>query len=190
MRRTTHVLAAIVLLGACSTEPTTANDIGAISSRANSATPISPAQEQKDLATLKAVTASFHQFSAAQAAGWSAQITPCMSDPVLGGMGFHYGNPAIIDGAVSVDKPELLLYEPEKNGRMQLVAVEYIVPVGAWTSPQPPRLFGRDFVVNTTFNVWALHVWVWERNPSGLYADWNPVITCKNTTDVSTMSHH
>jgi hypothetical protein len=26
-----------------------------------------------------------------------------------------------------VDEPELLLYEPEKNGRLRLVAVEYII---------------------------------------------------------------
>ncbi|MEO8619712.1 MAG: hypothetical protein ABI625_01530 [bacterium] len=189
MKRTTHILALLILLGACSTETTTANDIGAERSGATSDSAMSQTEEQKDLTTLRGVTSSFHQFSAAQAAGWSAQITPCMSDPVLGGMGFHYGNPAIIDGTVSVDKPELLLYEPEANGRLQLVAVEYIVPLDEWTSSQPPRLFGRDFKVNATFHVWALHVWVWERNPSGLYADWNPVITCKNTTDVSTMSH-
>lgn len=133
----------------------------------------------RDFAALVRVTSPFHRFEAARDAGWSAQITPCMSDPAAGGMGFHYGNPAIIDGAVSPDEPELLLYEPRKNGQMRLVAVEYIVPLAAWTAPEPPRLFGRDFHVNSQFQVWALHVWLWQHNPDGLFADWNPGVTCR-----------
>jgi hypothetical protein len=80
------------------------------------------------LATLRRVTASFHQFDKATAAGWSAKITGCMVDPILGGMGFHNGNTALIDGTARVDQRELLLYEPEKNGNLRLVAVEYIIP--------------------------------------------------------------
>jgi hypothetical protein len=26
--------------------------------------------------------------------------------------------------------------------------------------------------------IWYLHVWIWEPNPSGLFADWNPSVTC------------
>src|SRR5207344_3337944 len=91
----------------------------------------SPAAVQKDLATLRQVTAAFHTFEAARDAGWSAQITECMADSVAGGMGFHYGKPSLIDGTARVEEPELLLYEPEKNGRLRLVAVEYIIPYTA-----------------------------------------------------------
>jgi len=137
------------------------------------------ADVRQDLAALRQVTARFHDADAAAAAGWSAQITPCMSDPEgSGAMGFHYGKPSLIDGNVRADSPELLLYEPETNGRLRLVAVEYIVPLTAWRSPQPPRLFGRDFKVNEQFQVWALHAWVWKENPSGMFADWNPMISC------------
>jgi hypothetical protein len=102
-----------------------------------------------------------------------------MTDPAgMGGMGFHYGNPSLIDGSVRADSPELLLYEPDEHGRLRLVAVEYIVPLSAWTSPQPPRLFDRDFRVNEAFQVWALHAWVWKENPSGMFADWNPNVSC------------
>src|SRR5207237_2009305 len=84
---------------------------------------------EKDLAALRRVTAPFHEFDMAQHAGWSAQITPCMTDPGgTGGMGFHYGNTTLIDGSAHVETPQLLLYEPEKNGRLRLVAVEYIIP--------------------------------------------------------------
>ncbi|HEY0969491.1 MAG TPA: hypothetical protein VGE02_00800 [Gemmatimonadales bacterium] len=132
----------------------------------------------RDLAALTRVTTPFHQIEAAGGAGWSARITGCMSHPGAGGMGFHYGNPEIIDGAVAVEEPELLVYEPQPDGSMQLVAVEYIVPIDAWSSKQPPRLFGRDFKVNEEFQVWALHVWLWKHNPAGLFADWNPLASC------------
>lgn len=134
---------------------------------------------RQDLAALRQVTARYHRPEAAAADGWSAQITPCMTDPAgMGGMGFHYGNPSLIDGSVRADSPELLLYEPDEHGRLRLVAVEYIVPLSAWTSPQPPRLFDRDFRVNEAFQVWALHAWVWKENPSGMFADWNPNVSC------------
>jgi len=138
----------------------------------------------QDLALLRQVTAQFHDFASASDAGWSAAITPCMSDPEgSGAMGVHYGNPGLItDGTVRVDQPELLMYEPEKNGRLRLVGVEYIVPLALWTSPTPPRLFGREFRVNDAFQVWALHAWVWKENPNGMFADWNPTVSCANAS--------
>ena len=133
---------------------------------------------RNDLAALRRATAPFRDFARAQAAGYSAQITACLSDPVEGGMGFHYGNPAIIDGAVSVTEPELLLYEPQADGSLRFVAVEYIVPFGAWAGSEPPELFGQHFHRNEAFGIWALHVWAWRQNPSGLFADWNPHVSC------------
>jgi hypothetical protein len=107
-----------------------------------------------------------------------------------GGMGFHYGNTALIDGAVRVDQPELLLYEPERNGRLSLVAVEYIIPYTYHSrSAVPPVLFGQQFKQNDTFQLWGLHAWVWKNNPSGLFANWNPRVTCTHATAVSTMAH-
>jgi len=139
------------------------------------------AKQLRDLATLARVTAPFHRDTAASLAGWSATITDCMSHPTDGAMGMHQGNLSYIgDGKVAVDRPELLVYEPEKNGRKRLVAVEYIVPLADWKSARPPRLFGRDFTVNEEFGIWALHVWLWKANPSGLFADWNPRVTCRH----------
>src|SRR5215204_1890325 len=51
------------------------------------------------IAELRRLVAPFHQFEKARAAGWSAQITPCLvaadlpSQPGAGAMGFHYGRP-------------------------------------------------------------------------------------------------
>jgi len=186
MRRAAQLLAGIALLGGCRGEQTPTESTTHIQPHA--AADETYADENKDLATLRRVTAPFHDFKTAVAAGWSVPITECMSDPA-GGMGWHYGNPGLIDKSVRVEEPELLLYEPERNGRMRLVAVEYIVPLSAWTSPQPPRLFGRAFVDNQAFQIWALHVWVWKDNPRGLYADWNPQVTCEHPSATPPMSH-
>lgn len=134
------------------------------------------------LAALRQATAPYHDFQAAQHAGWNVEVTNCMDDLPAGAMGYHYGNPAYINDPVpDVRKPELLIYEPQKNGRMRLVAVEYIIPYAltpADTDPAP-SLFGLAFHHNDAFGIWALHAWVWKENPSGMFADWNPTVTCK-----------
>lgn len=135
----------------------------------------------RDLATLARVTAPFHRLEVAQDAGWSTPLTGCLFLPGVGAMGVHYADmDLVLDGRVAVDEPELLVYEPQKNGRMRLVAVEYIVPFGTWTSAEPPQLFGREFHRNEGFGIWALHVWLWRHNPMGLFADWNPNVTCEH----------
>ena len=134
---------------------------------------------QSEVARLRAFTAGFNRFEAALDAGWTAQITECFANPELGGMGFHYGNPDLIDGTVDVLEPELLLYEPQKNGRLRFVAVEYIVPFTAWTGAEPPQLYGQSFHRNEAFGIWALHVWHMRENPRGIFADWNPKVSCR-----------
>ena len=173
MRRSTGLLGGILLLAACNSSPTATS-------------------EDRDLATLRQVTTPFKNFQTASTAGWSAKITSCMIDTTggTGGMGYHYGNTAFIDDTLRVDEPELLLYEPDQNSTLQLVAVEYIVPYTSHSrSDTPPVLFGRQFKQNDIFQLWGLHVWVWKNNPSGLYADWNPQVSCAHATDVSAMAH-
>ena len=138
MRQTALLITGIALLAACSGDPTAASTAAELQSRAAAAGAAAAggasfgAAVNKDLATLRRATAPFHNFATASDAGWSTKITSCMTDPDgAGGMGFHYGNTDLIDGTASVDKPELLLYEPDKNGRLTLVAVEYIIPYTA-----------------------------------------------------------
>lgn len=194
MRRTVTLFAGIALLGGCGSEPTTTEaTTEALAARQSGTVLASQAfgsAVARDLATLRRVTAPFQRFEAAAAAGWSAQITGCMEDPTAGGMGFHYGNVALIDGTVRVDEPELLLYEREQNGRLRLLAVEYIIPYTAVSrDAEPPVLFGQEFLRNDEFQLWGLHAWVWRDNPSGMFASWNPRVGCENA-GVSTMSHH
>ena len=191
MKRIVLLLGTVALVAGC-TEPTTTTTSPAapstVAAHRDRDDDHDDGRVRRDLATLRRVTAPFHRFAKATEAGWSAKITPCMLNGAgAGAMGFHYGNTAYIDGQVRVDQPELLIYEPQKNGRLRLVGVEYIVPLDAWKSASPPRLFGQDFKVNDAFHVWALHAWVWRENPTGIFKDWNPDVSCKATTDIMVM---
>ncbi|MDQ6886549.1 MAG: hypothetical protein M3068_04555 [Gemmatimonadota bacterium] len=189
MSRTGQLLVGIALLGGCGTEPIVTEATSRVPARAMAEREAARAAVSRDLAALRRATAPFHKFEKAVAAGWSAQITPCMTSPE-GGMGFHYGNTSLFDGSVRVEEPELLLYEPEEDGRLRLVAVEYIIPYSAHSrSAAPPVLFGQEFKQNDTFQLWGLHAWVWKENPSGMFANWNPKVTCDQTDAVSTMVH-
>jgi hypothetical protein len=130
------------------------------------------------IAKLRSKLAPFHRIDVADAAGYDTDLTGCMVDPVRGGMGHHYANLELLDGQVDALAPEALLYEPQRNGRMRLVGVEYVVPVAAWAGASPPELHGQVFTVNEAFGVWALHAWVWKHNPEGMFADWNPDVNC------------
>jgi hypothetical protein len=150
---------------------------------------ISASAAASQIARLRQLVAPFHDFDKAVAAGWSAQITPCLvaadlpSQPGAGAMGFHYGKLAFIQdgGVVNLTQPELLLYEPEKNGKLRFVGVEYIVPFTDHpASAAPPTLLGQSFVQVPEFQVWGMHIWVGRHNPSGIYAPWNPKVSCAN----------
>jgi hypothetical protein len=39
-------------------------------------------------------------------------------------------------------------------------------------------LFGRQFIADDAFGLWALHVWTHRTNPSGTFSPWNPRVHC------------
>lgn len=178
MRRTSLLLLGVALLAGC-TEPATT---GSLAPSDPAAIRTATVAEQKDLAELRAATGRFHNFQTAKDAGYTFLfMNMCMADQNLGGMGYHYVDPQLLDDKVEVDKPEALLYEPQANGQLKLVAVEYVIPKSEWKNANPPELFGQKLKLNA-FDLWALHVWVWQDNPSGLYANWNPTVTCANAS--------
>ncbi len=135
---------------------------------------------RRDLAALRRLTAPFHDVRKAGEAGWNVQLTGCLANPPEGAMGYHYANTAFIDAEARVLEPELLLYEPESNGRLRLVGVEYIIPYSLVPAAStPPVLFGHEFHHNDAFQLWGLHAWIWRHNPAGMFADWNPMVTCR-----------
>lgn len=138
-----------------------------------------PPEVQKTVADLRAVTSPLHDLDRAMAAGFAVDLTGCLENPPIGGMGHHYGNLARIDGAPPVaTEPEVLVFSPKSNGKLQLGAVEYVIPFAAWTADDPPSLHGQSFHRNEGAGLWVLHVWLWNHNPDGLFADWNPTVSC------------
>lgn len=134
-----------------------------------------------ELAAVRAATADFHRLSIAQGAGWSVLASGCVALPGVGGMGYHYLNPSLAgDDSVDPLLPEVLVYAPAPNGGRRLVAVEWIV--FRHLQPNPPSLFGHTFHLNPRLGpqgAWILHAWVWHHNPSGMFADFNPRVSCE-----------
>jgi hypothetical protein len=138
---------------------------------------------QNWLAGLRAAVAGFHRIEAAVEAGYDVVFqNACFELPGVGGMGFHYVNGGLVDGTVQEFAPEALMYEPQKNGRLRLVGVEYVVPFDLWTEPDPPVLHGQLFHANHVFGLWTLHVWAFKHNPEGMFADWNPTVSCDHAS--------
>ncbi len=129
------------------------------------------------LQDVKAATARFHSTVQATRAGY-AEASGCVAAPGLGGMGFHWVDQGRVDPVFDPLEPEAVLYAPRKNGRLELVAVEYIViDVG-----QPaPTFDGHPFDVGGTpvpVPHWSLHLWVHRANPAGVFTPFNPDVSC------------
>jgi hypothetical protein len=140
------------------------------------------AANQDGLAALRAATAGFHDPRAPQAAGYVkvAGLDYCFNNPGVGGMGFHLINTALLDTQLDALHPEAMVYAPGADGRLQLVAVEYIVPAAAWDAghTQPASVLGQNLHLLPALGVYALHAWIWKPNPSGIFQDWNPNVSC------------
>lgn len=158
-----------------------------------------PDQCQEQLSAAREATARYHKEKNALKDGFVGEPI-CVQRPGLGGMGIHYENSARMrDTVVDPTEPELLLYEPQENGRMRLVGLEYHAPVivngqpwfGSAQQPPPvgqynaaPVLFGHRFdgpmPGHNPQMPWHydLHVWAWRHNPMGLFTQFNPKVSC------------
>jgi hypothetical protein len=136
------------------------------------------------VAKVRGATARYQDINVALAEGW-APATPCVSGPSEGAMGVHLVLPTRVqDGLLNADQPEALIYEPLSNGAMRLVGVEFIVLSDLWKGAGPPALEGNllNFVgAPNRYGLpafYELHVWAWQHNPKGNFADWNTSVSC------------
>ena len=125
----------------------------------------------------------------------------------LGGMGVHYfrpdllgitapPNPRVDGNGVHTDfrKPAILIYEPMADGSLELVAVENLVFKKAWHQAGNngrPTFHGVEYdsmqddpateidEAHMFEPHYDRHVWVHRSNPRGVFAQFNPTVTCK-----------
>jgi len=164
-------------------------------------TPVAAESEgNPDVVAARVATASLHEMSAANAAGYVVRVADtqgltCIADPGgAGAMGVHYLNPGQIPelfdpsaaASVNASTPELLVFAPGADGTQRLVALEYLTIKASWDAQHagPPSLFGQPFNQTPAGNrfglpaFYSLHAWVWDANPTNLFAPWNPRVTC------------
>jgi hypothetical protein len=113
-------------------------------------------------------------------------ITPTAPGKRVSGTGVH----------TDFLKPSMLVYEPQADGSLKLVAVESLVFQSAWRvagHKSPPRFRGVPYVllkddpktaVDEAHNYephYELHIWLFRHNPAGLYAEFNPRVTCAHS---------
>jgi hypothetical protein len=139
---------------------------------------------------LRHATAKYHDISVAEGAGYAllrdAQNIACIDNQPVGGMGVHFVNGGVGDTELDPYEPEALVYAPMRDRTLRLAALEYIVFAAAWDAEHssPPSLFGQQFFLTPAPNrfgipaFYALHVWIWKRNPAGLTQPWNPRVHC------------
>lgn len=150
---------------------------------------LSNADALRELAGVRRATAKYHDVNEALADGFVSTIE-CVEEPGTGAMGIHYVNfGRIMDPGLNPAEPEVLLYLATDDG-FRLVGVEYLLAIGPPGAPVPdnpppaPSLFGRTFDGPMPGHGpdqpphYELHVWLWQANPSGVFASWNPNLSC------------
>jgi hypothetical protein len=138
-----------------------------------------------DVQDARSQLARYHSIDKARADGYIPG-SPCEASPA-GTMGIHYINPALMGPGIDPAHPEVLVYLPRPDGSLKFVAAEYFqadADQNLGTDADRPFLFGQPFDGpmlghNPQMPIhYDLHVWLAEHNPSGLFAQWNPAISC------------
>jgi len=186
------IVAGAALIGTASAIPTdgggraTAAERDAIGLSAERAA--SEAALQRDMVALYAAVRAYDDIDVAAADGY-APASGCMTSD-LGAQGIHLASDEPFVSAVDAHAPQLLMYEPQADGSLRFIGIEYLVFQEAWHAAgheERPVLFGQTFGLNETLldePFYLLHVWIAQYNPLGLFADWNPLVDCSHEAAV------
>jgi hypothetical protein len=139
-----------------------------------------------ELAGVRAATARYHVVSRALRDGY-VPVGHC-EEEADGAMGIHYLHPQLAsDTDVDPRRPEILTYEPQADGPLRLVSVEWFVADADQdlaTDADRPSVLGHEFDGPMLGHEpgmpvhYDLHAWVWRPNPLGSFAKWNPKVAC------------
>jgi hypothetical protein len=189
----------------------------AASAVASTRAPARARAAEPDLAAVRKATDRFRDVKVALAEGYvrdpmnMCDAAEMMGKPAkLGVMGIHFfrpdllgitapPNPRVNGNGTHTDftKPSILIYEPQADSSLQLVAVENLVFIKAWQQAgniAPPSYQGVPYDTMVDDPVTAIdeahnfephydrHVWIYRDNPNGVFAQFNPNATCKYHT--------
>ena len=180
---------------------------------ATAVAPFAVSAADVDLDELRDVVSKYKDIEVALADGYLSPDNHCVSaegeglPPELGAMGIHYIHPALleitateprVDGnATHTDwmRPSILIYEPQADGSMELVAVENLVFEAAWEASDKAEelvLNGRSWdhmaddpatpgdEAHGFMPHYDQHVWLFRENPMGELMPFNPNVTCEH----------
>ncbi len=169
--------------------------------------------EDVDLDDLRASVEKYMDINVALEDGYITPDNHCVSaegeglPAELGAMGIHYIHPALlqitgtdprVDGMSTYtdwNQPAILIYEPQEDGSMELVAVENLVFEAAWNEAgmgDAPMLNGRmwDHMADDESTPgdeahgfmphYDQHVWLFRENPAGDLMPFNAAVTCEH----------
>jgi hypothetical protein len=170
---------------------------------------------EPSLADVRAATERFQDVNVALAEGYvrdplnMCETAEMMGKPAeLGGMGIHFfrpdllgitapPNPRVNGNGTHTDflNPAILIYEPQADGSLELVAVENLVFARAWEEAghdAPPAFHGVAYDTMADDPATPLdeahlfephydrHVWIYRDNPNGVFVPFNPAVTCEH----------
>jgi hypothetical protein len=139
----------------------------------------------RSMADLRRDLAPYKDVDNALADGF-VPVSECTESPA-GGMGVHFLNPARAMAPVDPQKPAILVYLPTADGGYELVAAEWFhadSDQDLSTDRDRPSLWGRPFDGPMLGHEpgmpihYDLHVWLFKANPAGVFAPWNPSVSC------------
>lgn len=131
-------------------------------------------------------------------------------------MGVHYFRPDLlgvttpeprVDGVglhTDFRQPSILIYEPQADGSMELVAVENLVFRAAWHASgkaERPSFHGVPWDMMADDPKTAIdeahmfqphydrHVWIYRENPNGVFAPFNPAVSCQHHKGATSHAH-
>ena len=177
-----------------------------------------------DVEAIRKATERFRDVKVALAEGYIADPTGmCVTAEMeglprqLGDMGIHYfrpdllgitgpPNPRVSGTGTHTDfrTPGVLIYEPQPDGSLRLVAVENLVFEKAWREAghtEPPQYAGNAYYHMVDNPVTAadeahgfephyeLHAWLYRENPSGTFAQFNPRASCRHHKSATAHGH-
>jgi len=183
-----------------------------------------PAPGEPTLAEVRQLTERFQDVNVALAEGYVrdpgdlCDTAEMMGRPAAdGAMGIHFfrpdllgitapPNPRVNGNGTHTDfrRPAILIYEPQTDGSLQLVAVENLVFQAAWKAAGRlglPTFHGVEYDTmaddpSTPVDEahmfephWDRHVWIYRDNPKGVFKSFNPAVSCKHHKGRTMASH-